>query len=139
MPCKSGSPASEAVRSQRLVRQSLRVEGGDLLIGNEPYASPALRLPLASIRRIVVVGAGKAGAGMAAAVEEVLGPKLLAEKQLAGWVNVPADCVRPLRRIHLHAARPAGVNEPTPERRRRRRGNPAARRHRSGRTIFACA
>jgi hydroxypyruvate reductase len=37
------------------------------------------------------------------------------EKQLAGWVNVPADCVRPLRRIHLHAARPAGINEPMPE------------------------
>ncbi len=37
------------------------------------------------------------------------------EKQLTGWVNVPADCVRPLRRIHLHAARPAGVNEPMPE------------------------
>ena len=28
---------------------------------------------------------------------------------------MPADCVRPLQRIHLHAARPAGVNEPTPE------------------------
>jgi len=26
---------------------------------------------------------------------------------------VPADCLRPLRRIHLHAARPAGLNEPT--------------------------
>ena len=28
-------------------------------------------------------------------------------------MNVPADCVRSLRKIHLHAARPAGVNEPT--------------------------
>jgi hydroxypyruvate reductase len=37
------------------------------------------------------------------------------KKQLFGWVNVPADCIRPLQRIHLHAARPAGVNEPTPE------------------------
>ena len=73
------------------------------------------RLPLDEIRRIVVVGAGKAGAGMAEAVEKALGPQLMAEKQLTGWVNVPADCVRPLQRIHLHAARPAGVNEPTPE------------------------
>jgi glycerate 2-kinase len=72
-------------------------------------------LPLDRIRRIVVVGAGKAGAGMAEAVETALGPTLMAEKRLAGWVNVPADCVRPLQRIHLHAARPAGVNEPTPE------------------------
>ena len=78
--------------------------------------SPTIcRLPLDGIRRIVVVGAGKAGAGMAEAVENVLGPQLMAEKQLTGWVNVPADCVRPLQRIHFHAARPAGMNEPTPE------------------------
>ena len=72
------------------------------------------RFRLEEIGRIVVVGAGKAGAGMAAAVEEALGPRLVDEKQLAGWVNVPADCIRPLRAIKLHPARPAGVNEPTP-------------------------
>ena len=117
---------------------------------------PPYRLPLDSIRRIVVVGAGKAGAGMAQAVEDVFGPELMAEKQLSGWVNVPADCVStggkkgtvPIcakpgtdrrlvsgrsgghraklgrglspfcptaQRIHLHAARPAGVNEPAAE------------------------
>jgi glycerate 2-kinase len=43
----------------------------------------------------------------------VLGEDLMRRKQLTGWVNVPADCVRPLSRIHLHPARPAGVNEPT--------------------------
>ncbi len=77
-----------------------------LVIGDE-------EIPLHSFRRIVVVGAGKAGAGMAAAVEDIRGPRLAEEKQLAGWVNVPGDCVRPLKWIHLHAARPAGVNEPT--------------------------
>jgi len=61
------------------------------------------------------VGAGKAGAGMAAGLETALGPHTLESKQLTGWINVPADCVRPLSRIHLHAARPAGVNEPTLE------------------------
>jgi len=35
------------------------------------------------------------------------------ENHLEGWVNVPADCVRPLQKIVLHAARPAGINEPT--------------------------
>jgi hydroxypyruvate reductase len=45
----------------------------------------------------------------------VLGPQLLAEKNVAGWINVPADCVVPTERVHLHAARPAGVNEPRPE------------------------
>jgi glycerate 2-kinase len=97
----------EAVRSDRLVRQALRVQRQSLLIGSDAA------VPLDAIGRIVVVGAGKAGAGMTAAVEDVLGPQLLAEKNLAGWVNVPADCVRELQRIHLHAARPAGLNEPT--------------------------
>lgn len=98
----------EAVRSERLVREALRIEGSSLLVGDD-------RLDLGSIRRILVVGGGKAGAGMAAAVEEVLEPRFFEETQLTGWVNVPADCVRPLKRIRLHAARPPGINEPTPE------------------------
>ncbi len=98
----------EAVRSERLVRSALRVEGNTLWLGEEPLA-------LDRIGRIAVVGGGKAGAGMAAAVEQVLGSRLMEQKRLAGWVNVPADCIRPLERIHLHAARPAGVNEPRPE------------------------
>ena len=97
----------EAVRSDRLVRQTLRRDGSTLTIGDQT-------VPLEDVRRIAVVGAGKAGAGMAAAVEEVLGPQWLEAKAVTGWVNVPDDCVRPLRRIHLHGARPAGVNEPTP-------------------------
>jgi hydroxypyruvate reductase len=51
---------------------------------------------------------------MAAAVEEIFGNDVV-DRQLVGWVNVPADCVRPLRKIVLHPARPAGVNEPTAE------------------------
>ena len=51
---------------------------------------------------------------MAAAVEDALGEQVVRD-QLVGWVNVPADCVRPLRKIHLHPGRPAGVNEPTAE------------------------
>ncbi|MCS7304874.1 MAG: glycerate kinase [Thermoguttaceae bacterium] len=98
----------DAVRSDRLMQQAVQVEGGWLRIGPE-------NIPLASIRRIVVVGAGKAGAGMAAALEEILGPPLMEEKELTGWVNVPADCVCQLRRIHLHPARPPGINEPTEE------------------------
>jgi hydroxypyruvate reductase len=98
----------EAVHSPRLVAQQLRVEGSILHVGPDA-------VPLKDIRQIAVVGAGKAGAGMAEAVETALGPRLMDEKQLTGWLNVPADCVRPLSRIHLHAARPAGVNEPMPE------------------------
>lgn len=98
--------AVEAVRSDRLVKENVRVDGDWLTIGDETFQ-------LSSIGRIAVVGAGKAGAGMAAGLEEALGPRVLAEKQATGWINVPADCVRELTTIHLHAARPAGVNEPT--------------------------
>ncbi|QDU98224.1 glycerate kinase type-2 family protein [Lignipirellula cremea] len=100
------SAGLEAVRSDRLVREAVQVLEGDLYIGDAC-------LPLAEIDRILVVGAGKAGAGMAAGLEEALGPQLLKEKQVAGWINVPDDCVRPLTQLHLHGARPAGQNEPT--------------------------
>ncbi|HEV3416256.1 MAG TPA: DUF4147 domain-containing protein, partial [Pirellulales bacterium] len=99
----------EAVRSERLVRQAVRVEGRWLLIGDDEP------IDLERVGRLAVVGAGKAGAGMAAAIEAALGPELCAAKQVSGWVNVPADCVQPLQRIQLHAARPAGRNEPTAE------------------------
>ncbi len=95
-----------AVDSERLVREALRVEDKSLLLGDTT-------IDLDSVKRIGVVGAGKAGAGMASAVEQVFGPELMEAKQLSGWVNVPEGCERPLERIHLHPARPAGVNEPT--------------------------
>jgi hydroxypyruvate reductase len=100
--------ALAAVDAERLVRESVRVEGGRLHVADNV-------LDLTAIRRIVVVGAGKAGAGMAAGLEQALGPRLLAEKHVTGWINVPADCVRPLQAITLHAARPPGRNEPTAE------------------------
>ncbi len=95
-----------AVDSRRLVQESLRIEGPSLLLGDET-------VDLDQVERIVVVGAGKAGAGMAEAVEAVLGPELLEAKKVTGWVHVPEGCEKPLERIHLHPARPAGVNEPT--------------------------
>jgi glycerate 2-kinase len=97
-----------AVRSDRLVRQAFRTEGSALIFGDEECVE------LDSIDRIVVVGAGKAGSGMAATVEEILGPRLAKEKRLTGWVNVPEDCVHPTNHIRLHPARAAGVNEPSP-------------------------
>ncbi len=96
----------DGVRSDTLMAAAMQVDGDWLIIDDEP-------LDLRNVARIVVVGAGKAGAGMAAAIEAILGPRLLVEKQVTGWLNVPADCVRPLQAIHLHAARPPGRNEPT--------------------------
>jgi hydroxypyruvate reductase/glycerate 2-kinase len=77
-------------------------------------ADPGLPLAaaLAGARRVIVVGAGKAGATMSAAVEESLADRL---DLVEGWVNVPAGSARSLQRIHLHPARPDGSNQPTAE------------------------
>lgn len=79
------------------------------LLTNPP---PDLADALAGSGRIVVVGGGKAGAAMAAGVEAALANQL---DRVCGIVNVPAESVRPLRAIRLHAARPAGSNHPTAE------------------------
>ena len=114
-----------AVRSEKLTRDAVRVDGRSLVFGMEASADEAesLRIELNSVGRIAVVGAGKAGAGMAVALEEILGPALMQEKHVDGWVNVPEDILTlstqsPAAKaagIHLHAARPPGINEPTPD------------------------
>ena len=96
----------DAVRADRLVREFVRLETGMLLIGDDA-------IDLADVGRIAVVGTGKAGAGMASAVEEVLDESLLPKTIVTGIVSVPENCVLPLGRIELRAGRPAGVNEPT--------------------------
>jgi hydroxypyruvate reductase len=98
----------QAVLPETLVPEFLAADRETLWIAGE-------EIPLASIGRILVVGGGKAGAAMTVAVERVLGPRLLADKQVGGWVNVPADCLTATAAVTLHPARPAGVNEPTEE------------------------
>ena len=112
-----------AVDSSHLVQSAIRITTSELQICGKAF-------PLESLERIVVVGAGKAGGGMARGLEQalaVLTPRVLAAgdsskiatktigamKTITGWINVPADCVMPLPHIHLHDARPAGLNEPT--------------------------
>jgi hydroxypyruvate reductase/glycerate 2-kinase len=90
--------AVAAVRPDALVRQALTAAG------------TPLSAALANAHRIVVVGGGKAGAAMSAGLEEALADRL---DRVTGVVNVPAEAVRPLRAVRLHAARPAGRNEPT--------------------------
>jgi hydroxypyruvate reductase len=96
-----------AVDSTKLVKQILHCSAQTLTVFDHQFR-------LDELDRIIVVGAGKAGAGMAAGVEAALGDNLV-DAKVTGWINVPADCVRPLRQIHLHPARPAGINEPTAE------------------------
>ena len=98
----------DAVASDRLVRNVVRVDGDVLRLDGEPFAA-------ADWDRLVVVGAGKAGAGMAAGLVDAVAGAVWANR-LTGRLNVPADCVRDdLPRVTLHAGRPAGVNEPRPE------------------------
>jgi hydroxypyruvate reductase/glycerate 2-kinase len=88
--------AVAAVRPEPLVRQALMPLGATL----------------DAARRILVVGAGKAGAAMSAAVESTLAKHL---DKIEGFVNVPGGSEIPLRKIRLHAARTAGSNHPTAE------------------------
>ncbi|MDO4558943.1 MAG: glycerate-2-kinase family protein, partial [Planctomycetia bacterium] len=115
----------DAVRPEKLIPGYIRFEGKTLVIGTP--GSPGLRFDGRQIGRVLVVGAGKAGASMAAAVEDRFlhhgtetGPDeeaAIAEfwktKFIGGWVNVPENCVRPLERITLCGARPPMANEPT--------------------------
>ena len=95
----------DAVRADRLVENVLQLEGDRLVFDNAS-------IDVTRIGKIAVVGGGKGGARMASAVERVIGPRILAEK-VSGWVNVPEGCRGETQQIHLHAARPAGINEPT--------------------------
>lgn len=96
-----------AVDSAQSVVRQIRVQQDQLWIAD-------VQIPISSAGRIEVIGAGKAGAGMAAGIEAALVTTNFSDR-ISGWVNVPADCVRPLQHIQLHAARPAGLNEPTQE------------------------
>ena len=87
--------AVEAVRPEPLVRAELEADRA-----------------LLDAPRVIVVGAGKAGPGMAAGLEAAFAGKL---DRIEGIVNVPAGMSADLKRIRLHAARPQGVNEPTAE------------------------
>ena len=94
----------------------------DRLVQDNVFLSPdaaalnvaGVSYPFSEVRRIVVVGGGKASGRMAQALESALAA-LFEQKglEVVGWINVPDDCVLPLRRIRLHPSRPMGVNEPT--------------------------
>ena len=89
--------AVNAVLTEPLVRQALTADN--------PVVDAVRAAP-----RILVVGAGKAGPGMAAGLEAALADRL---DRVEGLVNVPEGLTTPLRKVRLHPARPQGVNEPT--------------------------
>ena len=97
----------DSVNSSQAVSRAVIVQDDSLVIAGQ-------RFKLSDVNRVEVVGAGKAGAGMAAGFELVLQNTAWFDR-LSGWVNVPSDCLRSLQKIHLHPGRPPGVNEPTKE------------------------
>ena len=98
----------DAVLPEKLLQRQVRVAGRILQVGDWEG-------DLDGIGRIAVVGGGKAGTAMVRGLEAALGPELLAEKQVWGWVNIPEGTAQPTTAVHLHVGRPAGVNEPRPE------------------------
>ena len=84
--------ALAAVDPAEAVRRYLRCQEGVLEVAGQRY-------PLEGYKHIYVVGAGKAGAPMAQAVEEVLG-----ERITAGQVNVKYGYTLPTRFISLQEA-----------------------------------
>jgi glycerate 2-kinase len=70
-------------------------------------------LAIDGVERLVVVGAGKAAAGMAEGIESLLGADRLARHRATGLVSVPEGCGRMLSRIAIRETRPAAANLPT--------------------------
>jgi hydroxypyruvate reductase len=85
------SAALEAVDPYTAVRRALRREGQRLWIGQREY-------DLGAIERLFLVGAGKAGAPMARAVEDLLGDRLAPERTA---LNVKRGHAEPTRLVRL--------------------------------------
>lgn len=97
-----------ATQPAELFAREARVNGNLLELSDWQF-------DLEGIQRIVVVGAGKASASMATAFYRTCLKQLEPRIEVVGWINAPADSFEPgsAGQIVLHAARPAGINEPT--------------------------
>ena len=81
-----------AVDPAEAVKRCLVLDGDSLAVGSIAY-------DLAEYEHIYVVGAGKASAAMACALEDILG-----ERITTGWINVKDGYTAPTRAITLHEA-----------------------------------
>ncbi|MCC6508000.1 MAG: glycerate-2-kinase family protein, partial [Pirellulaceae bacterium] len=99
-----------AARPDELFAREARIQNHELHLADASF-------DLRGIRRIVVVGAGKASANMASALYRCCLESLVQRIEVVGWINAPAGSFTSgsAGRIYLHAARPAGMNEPTVE------------------------
>ncbi len=82
--------ALQAADPVKAVLAHVRLDGGTLVAGKRRYR-------LSDYRRILVLGAGKAGASMAQALEKLLGRRIE-----SGLVNVKYGHVAALKRVSIH-------------------------------------
>ena len=101
--------AIDAVRPEALVPRRLALVGDAVLLDGNAF-DPAVTIG----GRTVVVGGGKAAAGMAAAIERLLAPAIAAGHPVTGLVSVPIGCGLRLDRMEVRETRPPAVNLPTP-------------------------
>jgi glycerate 2-kinase len=102
----------DAVRPAALFERKLKHESSRLVIDDQ------CEIDLARVRRMIVVGAGKASAAMAEAFYDKVQAALPAKggPEILGWINAPEGSFsRQLPGIQLFPARPAAFNLPTPE------------------------
>ena len=103
--------AVAAVRPEHLLATRLSVAAEGLLLDGRPLAPlPAAGGP----GRIAVVGGGKAAAGLAAGLGEVLAAGGIAGDRLVGLVSVPEGAGCELAGIEVRETRPPAENLPTP-------------------------
>ncbi|MHB1869046.1 MAG: DUF4147 domain-containing protein, partial [Nitrososphaerales archaeon] len=86
--------ALHAANPKTILKQKIKLKGSDLIVDS-------VKLDLSRYERILVIGGGKASAGMSMAIERILG-----ERITAGIVNIP-DYLKPRpksNRIGFHEA-----------------------------------
>jgi glycerate 2-kinase len=84
--------ALDAVDPSKAVRRQMSLHGDELRIGERTY-------DLSRYRNVYAMGAGKASAAMAVAVEDILGERLT-----AGVVNTKYGYTAPTRRVQINQA-----------------------------------
>jgi glycerate 2-kinase len=102
--------ALAAVRPEPLVVRRLAVACGEVLLDGRPLAPP---LTL-GCGRIALVGGGKAAAGMAAGLVQVLAAGGIAAERITGLVSVPQGSGRRLPGVEVRETRAPAENLPTP-------------------------
>lgn len=102
----------DAVRPDRLIADRVEIRGAHLAFDD-------VEIDLRKTRRLVVVGGGKASAGLASEFYRQWVPELARQHpglRIEGWINCPEGTFSPQTdtgAIRLFAARPQGINVPT--------------------------